>query len=502
MTPSNAIRQFDVREGFELVDFAEVGLPVFRLSVEAVTVQRTSMPTMDEFVLRAIEIGEFGPEGIARLLGLAEATVADCLNALAYDELVAVPSDDGSDRRDRYLVTELGQGRLAQGERVHRDETLVFDYDGIRRRPVRLGNESLFRAAELAERGAFQIRPHPVDPPKVDEISLNEIVPAVRRLSDKPFERTLLAIRRIVRRQTLFRPAVGLVFRSTQSDEHQIGFAIGDTLANEHEMVFARHGGVKRPGLIRAQPSLDGKNAIRRRLGPDLHDVLADPYEVNRLRRTIAIAMEEQFVVNAKRERTRTRSKQELREEVDPNNIEDHLRSLRGNLDALGLRSIAPYELPEMFNEALDSCRRRLLITSTTIDAQTCHAFVVRRLIDRLAEGVDIRIETSKELDVNPKGKRGAFEPAIQLWSESQLRVGLTLAQRPPELEELFFLIKDDDLAVISDRPLLNSDVRKKCFTPGAAVATRLPHQVRAIAVLAGLSETDSPGSRRKQPRA
>jgi hypothetical protein len=47
-----------------------------------------------------------------------------------------------------------------------------------------------------------------------------------------------------------------------------------------------------------------------------------------------------------------------------------------------------------------------------------------------------------------------------------------TLAQRPHELEELYFLIKDDDLAVISDRPMLNSDVRKKCFTPGAAVAT------------------------------
>jgi DNA-binding MarR family transcriptional regulator len=490
-----------VRDGFELVDFAEVGLPVFRLSVEAVTVQRTSMPTMEEFVLRAIEIGESDPEEIARLLGLAEPTVEDCLETLAYDELIAVQSDDGNDSTDRYLVTELGQERLAQGERVHRDETLVFDYDGVRRRPVRLGNESLFRAAELAERSAFQIRPHPFDPPKVDEISLNEIVPAVRRLSDKPFERTLLAIRRIVRRQTLFRPAVGLVFRSTQSDEHQIGFAIGNTLANEHEMAFARHGGVKRPGLIKTQPSQDGRNAIRRRLGPVLHGSLADQNDVNRLRRSITVATEEQFVVNAKRERIANRPKQEMRDQLDPNNVEAHLRNVRGKLDALGLRNIAPYELPEMFNEALDSCRRRLLITSTTIDAQTCHAYVVRRIIDRLAEDVEIRIETSKELDVNPKGKKGAFEPAIQLWSESQMKVGLALAQRPQEVDEVFFLIKDDDLAVISDRPFLNSDVRRKCFTPWAAVATRLPHQVRAIAALAGLGETNLPDSRRKQPR-
>jgi DNA-binding MarR family transcriptional regulator len=459
------------------------------------------MPTIEEFVLRAIQTGEPCADGIARLLGLAESIVVDCLNALAYEELVAMPSD-GSDRNDRYLVTELGQERLAQGERIHRDETLVFDYDGIRRRPIRLGKESLFRATELAERGAFQIRPHPVDPPKVAEIALNEIAPAVRRLSDKPFERTLLAIRRIMRRQTLFRPAVGLLFRSIQTHEYQIGFAIGTTLANEHEMAFAHHGGIKRPGLIKTQPSQDGMNAISRLLGPNLYGSLADAHEVNRLRTGIAMATDEQSVVHAKKERIRKRPKQETKEELDPNNVEERLRVLRTKLDLLGLRNTAPYEMPEMFNEALDNCRRRLLITSTTIDAQACHAFVVRRIIDRLAEGVDIRIETSKELDVNPKGKRGAFEPTIQLWSESQMKVGLTLAQRVPEIDNVFFLIKDDDLAVISDRPYLNTDADKKCFIPGAALATRVKHQVMAIAGLAGMAPMNLVSSQRKQPRA
>ena len=488
MIPAATMRQFDVREGFELVDFAEVGLPVFRLSVEAVTLQRTSMPTIHEFVLRAIGIGETGAPDIARLLGLAVSEVEDCAETLAYDELIAAQPEGGDDV-ERFAVTELGLERLAQGERVHRDETLVFDYDGIRRRPVRLGNESLLRAAELTERQAFQIRPHPVDPPKVDEIPLNEIAPTVRRLSDKPFERTLLAIRRIVRRQTLFRPAVGLVFRSVQSDEHQIAFAIGNTLASEHEMAFARHGGVKRPGLIRTQPSLDGANTIRRRLGPVLHGSLAEPREVGRLRQLISIAAEEQQVLNAKRMRLANRSKTAFADGLSSDDVEARLRDLRAKLDALGLRVVAPYELAEMFNEALDNCRRRLLITSTRIDARTCNAYVVSRITDRVAEGAEVRIETAEEFDFVPKGRKGAFEPVIQLWTESQMKVGLTLTRRPSEVDHVFFLIKDDDLAVVSYMPFLNSDARLKCFVPGAAVATRVPDQVRTIAALAAVAD-------------
>lgn len=490
MIPVGRMRQFDIREGFELIHFAEVGLPVFRLTVEVVTLQRTFMPTMQEFVLRAIDVGEADAAAVGNLLGLPSSAVEDCLESLAYDGLVAVRQvEEGG--TEQFLVTELGHEALTQGERVHRDETLVFDFDGIRRRPVRLGNESLFRAGDLSERQAFQIRPYPVDPPVVSEIALNEIVPAVRRLSDKPFERTLLAMRRIVRRQTLFRPAVGLVFRSINSDEHQIGFAIGNTLAAEHEMAFARNGGPKRPGLIKAQPALDGKASIRRKLGPALYDSLADAKEVGRLRMLISAAMEEQLVINAKRMRTASRSKTEPTEDA-ARDVETRVHDLRAKLDALGLRSIAPYEQAEMFNDALDSCQQRLLITSTTIDARACNAYVVRRIVDRAAEGVDVRLETADEFDFVPRGRKGAFEPIIQLSTEAQMKVSLTLAHRPSETGDVFFLIKDDDLAIVSHHPFLASSAPSKCFIPATALATRLSDQVRAIAAIANADAADA----------
>lgn len=491
------IRRFDTRDGFELVDFAEVGLPVFRLTVEAVTLQKTSMPTIEEFVLRSIEAGERKAEGISRLLGLSEVVVRDGLDTLAYDELVAVSEDD-LDAADRpYIVTDLGKELLAQGTRVYRDETLVFDYDGLRRRPIRLGKESLLRATELSDMRAFQIRPYPADAPPVEEIALNQVVPAVRRISDRPFERTLLAIRRIVRRQTLFRQAVGLVYRGIESNDYQVGFAIGDTLSQEHEMIFARHGGVKKPGFIRVQSYMDAIGAISHRLGAALWNSLADRQTVSQLQHEITGALDEYSVLLAKAGRPKKRPKPEDQTQPDPARVEQRLTELRLKLDRQGLRLGSPYELRELLSEALDKAERRLLITSRTVDAKAAPVGVIRKITDRLADGVNIRIETSLELNVNPKGKAGAFEPAVQLCIEAQQRVGFTLAHTPDE-NELFFLIKDDDLAIVSNRPFLN-EPRQKCFTPCAAVVTRLPQQVSEIASLAGLKDVSPVFLRKKK---
>ena len=203
-------------------------------------------------------------------------------------------------------------------------------------------------------------------------------------------------------------------------------------------MAFARHGGPKRPGLIRTQPSLDGRAAIRERLGPILSESMADAKEVGRLQRAISAAMEEQLVINAKKIRAASRSKTEPGQDFGSHSVETRLLDLRAKLDALGLRAIAPYEQGELFNEALDGCQRRLLITSTTIDARTCNAYVVSRIVDRATEGIDVRLETSKELDFVPRGRKGAFEPIIQLSTEAQMKVSLTLARRPLETNEVY----------------------------------------------------------------
>lgn len=79
----------------------------------------------------------------------------------------------------------------------------------------------------------------------------------------------------------------------------------------------------------------------------------------------------------------------------------------------------------------------------------------------------------------------------IQRIEAAQMKVSLTLARRPLEANEVYFLVKDDDLAIVSHRPFLASDVPSKCFVPGAAFATRLSDQVRLIATIANARQAD-----------
>jgi hypothetical protein len=505
MNPLQAARYFDVRESFDLVDYAEVGLPVFRLTVEAVTLARLEMPTLHEFVLRSLLIGEANAGGIARLLGLAEDVVEDALAALAYDKCVVLAQspavgDSRADSLDEvalapksYEVTDTGLKKMREGERSPRDEPLVFDYDGIRRHPVALGTESVRRPKDLAQDGAIQIRPYPADAPDVSELSSVGVARVVRRRSGKGFERGILAFRRIARRENLFRPAVGLLYQSRATDEVQIAFVLGDQLAQDYEIEFAKHGGAKKPGLIRN--AVGDRASLRAFLGPERSAEVAHGDLLSRLRANVTLATREHAAIRARLERLRQKPTLKTSEEQDLAFVEQSLRAARADLDALPLRGLAPYEQGELLIEALESAKRRLYISSADIAPDRADGSVLRRLNERLNDRVDVRIDTSVPLSAEPKGARGSFELGVELWLGAQQRRNLTLGQRPEGHTSLYFLIKDEDLAIVTNRPFLGGRGRPLSFIPTVGIVTRRPEIVADIANLIDVPDPQSPRS-------
>ena len=505
MIPVQAARYFDVRDGFDVVDYAEVGLPVFRLTVEAVTLARLEMPTLDEFVLRSILIGETNARGIARLLGLAENVVEDALATLAYDKCVALAQSPsvGSVGADtpgevvsapqQYEVVDTGLEKMQKGERTPRDEPLVFDFDGIRRHPVALGTESVCRPKELSEKGAIQIRPYPAEAPDLSELSLVSVARAVRRRSGKEFDRGILAFRRIARRESLFRPAVGLLYQSRTTDEVQIAFALGDQLAQDYEIEFAKHGGAKKPGLIRN--SVGDRASLRAFLGPARSAKIAYGDELNGLRSNVTLATRERAVIGARLERLRQKPKLKTAEEHDLAIIEQRLHAARADLDGLPLRALAPYEQWELFIEGLESAERRLYISSADIAPDVAHALVLRYLNERLDDRVEVRIDMSVLVSAEPRWGRGSFEPGVELWLGARQKRNLTLGKRAEGHGSLYFLIKDDDLAIVTNRPFLCGRGRPLSFVPTVGVVTRCPEIVVDIARLAGVGAPQSPRS-------
>jgi len=497
MAEAAIARLHDVREGFDVVDFAHVGLPIFRLTVEAVTLSRQELPTTQEFVLRAIKIGEDQADGIAALLGLSVRDVADALHTLRYDRAVEIVlAASTMEEAGSYRLTELGRETLENGTQTPRDEIIVADYDGIRRRVIKLSTENLLRPKELSEKGAIQIRPYPLEPPEARELQATEVGKAARRKSGKDLTRGVLAIRKIVRRENLFRPALALLFQGRGTGEMRIGFVIGDQNAEDYEIEFARHGGTKRPGVIRAREGENTLAALRNFLGPDLVKHVAELSRASALRLRETEARRERVQIVARLERKRRKPKLEVDDESLPT-VEERVQRASAELRSLRLRPLAPYEQWELFDEAIESAKRRLVITSADVDGDVFHSRLLRKLDALLDDGVEVRIETSRALTTDPRGAVGSFEPAIELFLRNQTKKGLTVKDRPTPDDSLFFLIKDDDLAVISSRPFLCGRGRKPSLMPVVGVVATDKEFVGEIARLSGLEATTTKPRRR-----
>jgi hypothetical protein len=54
---SEDLRRYDNRSGFDLVSCQEVGLPVYKITVEALTQVRKPIPPIEEYILKAINVG-------------------------------------------------------------------------------------------------------------------------------------------------------------------------------------------------------------------------------------------------------------------------------------------------------------------------------------------------------------------------------------------------------------------------------------------------------------
>ena len=51
MTPEQVAQRYQYRTGYRLADYAEVGLPVYLLTVRALTLAHKKIPPIEEFVL-------------------------------------------------------------------------------------------------------------------------------------------------------------------------------------------------------------------------------------------------------------------------------------------------------------------------------------------------------------------------------------------------------------------------------------------------------------------
>lgn len=472
MTPEEVARANQFREGFTLVDYAEVGLPVFRLTIEAITTAQRTLPTIHEFVMRCFSLGESSEEVIARMLGLRPDVVVAAVDALVSEGFVARQAS-GEDLQS-FGLTEAGEARLAvERIEVPQEEMLVVDYDGIRRMPIRLAGTAVLRSAELKSAGALEIRPYPAEAPSIDTLSIPDVTRVIRRQAGEDFRRTVLALKRIVRRNNVFREAIALVFAANRGEEVQVAFAIEGKLSEQHERAFAENGGPKKMGFLKTLAETDTRRQLERFIGKQSVRAYPDRAELASLRKAETDAETAIRNTEPAAERGGKGSPAKAALAVAKGNLASTVQLL----SAYPARPMDCYEQTALLIEAMDRAQQRLLVTTHGLQPALFSGFMLRQVDRLLEENVEVRIETSFVPQEQAKDDV-RFDPRKEL-AKRALKGAPVLTAGPKR--PLYFLVKDADLAVVSNRPFFGDPFRKSSFMSVSGAVIRDAETVEAI---------------------
>jgi hypothetical protein len=155
------IRLYDKRSGFDLVSCQEVGLPVYKITVQALTQIRKEIPPIEEYVLKAIHAGLSSEQDIAGFLGLELPIVQDAMTNLRMSEDIDLIAPTG-EMMQVWQVTKKGEKSLVDARRIVPEErTFTINFDGLLGKVRWYGRleKRLLKARDVKNSEMIEIKP-------------------------------------------------------------------------------------------------------------------------------------------------------------------------------------------------------------------------------------------------------------------------------------------------------------------------------------------------------
>ncbi|MEJ1935736.1 hypothetical protein WDZ92_36550, partial [Nostoc sp. NIES-2111] len=438
-------RRFEQRIGFELIDFAPVALPMYRLTVDAVTMVHRGIPPIKEFVMRSLASGLSHPDEIAGFLGLDSSIVNSTVEQIISDRY-ATDSEEGT-----VTLSDRGQDVLSEArESSPQDEMLVFLYDRLLCHPVRLAPDQVVTPALVDAQRVIEIRPYPAEGPEVDQLSMPDVLQVLEQQGGgrQAFGRDLLRIKRIVRRVRLFRPAVALVFRKLRSSDIHIDFIVDGARHETLSNVFAERGGPKKMGFIKSISESSANAELRRYLGSDVQKLLPAPSDLDGRRVAVSTARikHQAAVARLGRAASLIDSSEIAQLKEAASAAATKLAEAEQQLRVFPARPVAPFELPELLDRALGEANQLLMISSRTLENSLVDATFLKRIVEVLDRGAQVVISLSE--------KAPTAGAAIDLERARARYARLELIDDRPS--QTYHLVCDASFAVVTNRPFLS----------------------------------------------
>jgi hypothetical protein len=391
LAPEEVARRYARRPGFRLVNFMEVGLPLWRLNIRCMTLAHRPVTPLQEFTLKSLDAGLKSIEQVSAFLGLHETLGTATIATLVKDELL-LPTAAPSSEDVLFVVSPKGKRVLEEAERILAEPRIYpLQFDGLTRKFIPPSHVPLYRPKELRDQGIMEIPPFPADPPKVDDLSLGEVSGIVSSLaSPTEIKRDLLAIEAIEgRKERLFQRAVALVYEALGGLEVQVAFAIDGRLSEEHERAFATAEGARKLGIIQALRAEAAEDVAKEVLGEELVRRSSDAPEVQALRQvseTLRVSIDEaqRRLSSAEQPSERDAALNQLQE------AREKLTTAESALAEIPVRPLEVYEHPPLLREAFESANERVMVISPWIRAAVVDKAFLSRLEDTLKRGVSV----------------------------------------------------------------------------------------------------------------
>ncbi len=445
MNTEEVAAKFDDRPGFRLVDFGDVGLPIYKLTATGLLLAKKNLSPIEEFVLRSVHIGFTNVEEISSLLGLGTITVEAALASLIRSEdIFEYPNSS-------VKLTSKGQRTFLSESSVYpREQTIVFYYNGLTREPTWFGGQDLFTPKQADAAGLRQIRSFPARKPRVDELEVNDVFSTLRKAvkaSEDHYQ--LLRIKQIRFAHQLFLHAVMLVYKSSISNDVQVGFAIDGRRSEKHEVAFLKADGPVKLGIEDAVKRTDVVKEQKEALtGARGRKILATTRESEgkseELHKKMASA---KFVVEIAEERLESASNSDEKEKAENEliKVKSRVRKYVSDLKKLPVRPVPVYEHPKLLESAVVNARNRLLIISPWITPGVMNPKMMKSLSDLLTRGVNVYLGYGISAEITDRDDNIAVNElqslAKQFTNFHFVRMGDTHAK---------VLIKDSDFYVIT----------------------------------------------------
>jgi DNA-binding MarR family transcriptional regulator len=443
MTPDEVARlHADDRPGSTLIDYEEVSLPFYWLTLEAIVQERKPLAPVEEFALGAVAHGLDRPSDIAQYLGLESRVVDQALVSLLRDDSVDYRVGADGDGTRVLSITEQGSKALDELHRmVPAQKEIWVAFDRLTWKISGLNKSGLYLGRDLKDRGLREMRARLVRRPEVHELSVEAVNSAfVERgifgpgsgISEQKSD--LLSIRSVRRADRVYLPGVLLVYLSADGATAQYAVAIDGRISHEHGDAVTDRLESGRQGL---QVVRTPASSVEEQLPNRVVAMAPRPEQVQELQRRVSRA----------REAAKQGHQHEGQEhEPEPDavaGLQEQGEEAQQSLDEMLVRQLAVYEHPEFLRHALDMTRRRLLIISPWLKDGVVNQEFIDRLTRLAARGVRIHIGygTGGDNADHPAAERRLRDLAAKAGGLTLCRLGNTHAK---------ILITDDHLITTS----------------------------------------------------